>query len=94
MGLDFVLAVSAPLQFHHRPFQFAVALALQQPLGQLPIGGRGQRRGDLVAGTLPLLVLQALNEIVLDRVAEIGFELETAQLFQQFGGQFGQLQAS
>ena len=94
VGANFLLAETAPLQLHDRPLQLAMALPLQEVGRQLPVGGHGQRGGDLLAGPLPLLILQALAERVLDRVAEVGLELEPAQFLQQFRGQFRQLQLS
>ena len=41
-----------------------------------------------MAGALPLLVLQLPLQGVADGVAEVGFELEAAQLVEQFGGEF------
>ena len=92
VGADFVVAEAAALQFQHRPLQLPLALPLQQPRRQLPVGGHGQGGGDLLAGLLPLLVFQAAAEGVLDGVAEIGLQLEAAQLVEQLGGQLRLLQ--
>ena len=74
MGADFLLAETAPLQLHDRPLQLAVALPLQEVGGEVPVGGHGQGGGDLLAGPLPLLVLQSAGRAVLDRIAEVGLE--------------------
>ena len=94
MGADLLLAEAAPLQFHDRPLQLAVALPLQHRRRQVPIGGLRQRRGDLAAGPLVLLVFQLPGKLVADRVAQLGLVLETAQLFQQLGRQLGASPAS
>ena len=92
VGADFLVAETAALQFHHRPLQFAMALPLQQAGGSSQLAATVKRRGDLLAGALPLLVFQLPGELVLDRVAELGFELEAAQLLEQLGRQLGQFQ--
>ena len=92
VGVDFFVAEAAALQLHHRPLQLPLALPLQQPRRQLPVGRHGQRGGDLLAGPLPLLILQASGQGVLDRVAKIGLELESAQFVEQLGGQLRHLQ--
>ena len=52
------LAEAVALQLQNGPFQFAPALAAEQIGGQIPIGRRGQRGGDLLAGRLLLLVAE------------------------------------
>ena len=51
-----------------------------------------KRRGDLLAGTLVLLVFQLPLKLIADRVAQVGLRLEAAQLVEQLGRQLGQFQ--
>ena len=72
VGVDFLVAEAAALQFHDRPLQLAAALPLQHRRRQVPIGGLRQRGGDLLAGPLVLVVFQLPAKLVADRVAQIG----------------------
>ena len=92
VGADLLVAEAAPLQLHHRPLQLAAALPLQHGRRQVPIGGHGQRRGDLLAGTAVLLVFQLPGKLVADGVAQLGLVAEAAQFVEQLGRQLGHFQ--
>ncbi len=91
-GPNLGLAEAAAPQLHHGPLQLAGLCRLQQARRQFPIGALGQQRGDLLPRVLLLLVLELPFEVLPDRVAQLVFGLEVADLLQEFGGQLGQFQ--
>ena len=88
--LNLILAEPASLQLEDRALQLTSPLATEQLGRQIPVGSHGKGAGDLLAGSLPLLILQPADEHVLDRVAKIAFVVEIAQFLEELGGQLGQ----
>ena len=93
VGADLLLAEAAPPQLHHGPLQLAAAL----PLQAAPAAGPSRRPRSSAAvicsrARLVLLVFQLPAELVADRVAQLGLDLESAQFVEQLGVQLGQLE--